>query len=149
MISDKQLEANRSNAETDEAVRHSVSEHASAHALAHALAPYPRNTDRAGNTAGQGPRTEEGKKRSSMNALRHGITGQVTTMTDEDRAAHDKLSSALMKDLAPEGAMVTFDETVRPYPHDVRATGSTCGRQLTQRIATDSQRGHSGYQGQE
>jgi hypothetical protein len=54
-----------------------------------------------------------------MNALRHGITGQVTTMTDEDRAAHDKLSSALMKDLAPEGAMET---------------------QLAQRIATDSWR---------
>jgi hypothetical protein len=54
-----------------------------------------------------------------MNALRHGITGQVTTMTDEDRAAHDKLSAALIKDLAPEGAMET---------------------QLAQRIATDSWR---------
>jgi hypothetical protein len=54
-----------------------------------------------------------------MNALRHGITGQVTTMTDEDRAAHDKLSQALIKDLAPEGAMEI---------------------QLVQRIATDSWR---------
>jgi hypothetical protein len=66
-----------------------------------------------------GPKTEEGRKRSSMNALRHGITGQVTTMTDEDRAAHDKLSQALIKDLAPEGAMEI---------------------QLAQRIATDSWR---------
>ena len=66
-----------------------------------------------------GPRTEEGKKRSSMNARRHGITGQVTSMTDEDRAAHDKLSQALIKDLAPDGAMET---------------------QLAQRIATDSWR---------
>ncbi len=40
-------------------------------------------------------------------------------MADEDRAAHDKLSSALMKDLAPEGAMET---------------------QLAQRIAIDSWR---------
>jgi hypothetical protein len=63
--------------------------------------------------------TEEGKKRSRLNALRHGITGQVTTMTDEDRAAHDKLSQALVKDLAPEGAMEI---------------------QLAQRIATDSWR---------
>jgi hypothetical protein len=102
MISDKQLEANRANAETDEAVR-----------------PYPRNTDRAESTAGQGPKADAGRRRSSMNALRHGITGQVTTMTDEDRAAHDKLSSALMKDLAPEGAMEV---------------------QLAQRIATDSWR---------
>ena len=102
MISDKQLDANRANAETDEAVR-----------------PYPRDTERAGSTSGQGPKTEEGSKRSSMNALRHGITGQVTTMTDEDRAAHDKLSQALIKDLAPEGAMEI---------------------QLAQRIATDSWR---------
>jgi len=73
--------------------------------------------NRANALLSTGPKTEEGKKRSSMNALRHGITGQVSTMTDEDRAAHDKLSSALMKDLAPEGAMET---------------------QLAHRIATDS-----------
>jgi hypothetical protein len=45
--------------------------------------------------------TDEGKKRSRLNALRHGITGQVTTMTDEDRTAHDAFSKALMKDLPP------------------------------------------------
>ncbi len=84
MISDKQLEANRSNA-----------------------------------LLSTGPRTDAGRKRSSMNALRHGITGQVTTMTDEDRAAHDKLSQALIQSLAPEGAMEV---------------------QLAQRIATDSWR---------
>jgi hypothetical protein len=66
-----------------------------------------------------GAKTEAGRNRSRMNALRHGLTGQVTTMTDEDRAAHDQFSKALMKDLAPEGAMET---------------------QLAQRIATDSWR---------
>jgi hypothetical protein len=68
-----------------------------------------------------GAKTDAGRKRSSMNALRHGITGQVTTMTDEDRAAHDTFSKALMQDLAPDGAMEI---------------------QLAQRIATDSWRGH-------
>jgi hypothetical protein len=66
-----------------------------------------------------GPKTEEGKKHSRLNALRHGITGQVSTMTDEDRAAHDTFSKVLMKDLAPDGAMEV---------------------QLAQRIATDSWR---------
>jgi hypothetical protein len=75
--------------------------------------------NRANALLSTGPKTEEGKKRSSMNARRHGITGQVTTMTDEDRAAHDKLSEALIKDLAPVGAMEI---------------------QLAQRIATDSWR---------
>jgi len=66
-----------------------------------------------------GARTEAGHNRSRMNALRHGLTGQVTTMTDEDRAAHDEFSNALIKDLAPEGPMET---------------------QLAQRVATDSWR---------
>jgi hypothetical protein len=84
MISDQQLEANRSNA-----------------------------------LLSTGPKTEEGRKRSRTNALRHGLTGQVTTMNEEDRAAHDKFSEALIQNLAPEGAMET---------------------QLAQRIATDSWR---------
>jgi hypothetical protein len=84
MISEKQLEANRSNA-----------------------------------LLSTGPKTEEGRKRSSSNALRHGLTGQVTTMNEEDRAAHDNFSEALIRSLAPEGAMET---------------------QLAQLIATDSWR---------
>jgi hypothetical protein len=66
-----------------------------------------------------GPKSPEGRKRSSMNAMRHGLTGQVTTMTDEDRTAHDSFTKALIQDLAPQGAMET---------------------QLAQRIATDSWR---------
>jgi hypothetical protein len=66
-----------------------------------------------------GAKTEAGHNHSRMNALRHGLTGQVTTMTDEDRAAHDQFSTTLIKDLAPDGAMET---------------------QLAQRVATDSWR---------
>jgi hypothetical protein len=66
-----------------------------------------------------GPKTPQGKRNSSLNACRHNLTGQVTAMTDEDRAAHDRFSAALIKDLAPEGAMEL---------------------QLAQRIATDSWR---------
>jgi hypothetical protein len=66
-----------------------------------------------------GPKTAEGKKRCSLNACRHNLTGQVTAMTDEDRAAHDEFSAALIKNLAPQGAMEL---------------------QLSQRIATDSWR---------
>jgi hypothetical protein len=66
-----------------------------------------------------GLKTEAGRNRSRMNALRHGLTGQVTTMTDDERAAHDQFSKALMKDLAPDGAMEI---------------------QFAQRIATDSWR---------
>jgi len=49
-----------------------------------------------------GPRSEAGRARSSMNALRHGITGQVSIMTTEDRAAHDKFIQELIDRLRPE-----------------------------------------------
>ena len=84
MISEKQLEANRRNAQ--------------------------RST---------GPRTEEGKKASALNARRHNLTGQVTAMTDADRIMHDAFSASIVENLAPEGAMEI---------------------QLAQRIATDSWR---------
>jgi len=84
MISEKQLEANRRNAQ--------------------------RST---------GPRTEEGKKISALNARRHNLTGQVTAMTDADRIMHDAFSASIVESLAPEGAMEI---------------------QLAQRIATDSWR---------
>jgi len=63
--------------------------------------------------------TEANRRHSRMNAMRHNLTGQVTTMTDDDRAAHDKLSKSIMASLAPEGGMEV---------------------QLAQRIATDSWR---------
>jgi hypothetical protein len=84
MISEKQLAANRHNAQ--------------------------RST---------GPRTEDGKKVSALNARRHNLTGQVTAMTEVDRIMHDAFSASLVESLAPEGAMET---------------------QLAQRIATDSWR---------
>ena len=43
-----------------------------------------------------GPKSEEGKRNSSLNARRHNLTGQVTAMTDEDRIAHDAFSTAII-----------------------------------------------------
>ena len=40
-----------------------------------------------------------------MNALRHGLTGQVNLMPDEDREAHNKFCAAIVESLAPEGAL--------------------------------------------
>jgi hypothetical protein len=92
-----------------------------------------------------GARTEAGHNRSRMNALRHGITGQVTTMTDDDRAAHNQFSKALLESLAPVGAMEIqlaqrvatdswrghIDETVRPYPRDLRSKSNTGGQRIS------------------
>jgi hypothetical protein len=84
MLSDKQLAANRANAQLS-----------------------------------TGPKSETGRRRSSLNARRHNLTGQVTAMPEEDRIAHDSFAEALIKSMAPEGALEL---------------------QLAQRIATDSWR---------
>ena len=70
MISEKQLEANRRNAQNS-----------------------------------TGPKTDEGKQRCNQNARRHGLTGQVSVMLEEDRIAYDKYCGRIIKSLAPQGAM--------------------------------------------
>jgi hypothetical protein len=70
MISEKQLEANRRNAE--------------------------RST---------GARTPAGKARSSMNNLRHVLTGQITILPTEDREAHDRFCNELVDGFKPETPM--------------------------------------------
>jgi len=67
MISEKQLEANRRNAQ------HST-----------------------------GPKTVEGKAHSSRNNLRHGLTGQISLLPTEDRAAHDAFCDELIDGFNPE-----------------------------------------------
>jgi hypothetical protein len=75
--------------------------------------------NRANAQLSTGPTSEIGKRRSSLNACRHNLTGQVTAMTGEDRIALDAFSAALIKAMAPEGALEL---------------------QLAQRVATDSWR---------
>jgi hypothetical protein len=135
--------------------------------------------NRANAEKSTGPKTPETKAISSMNALRHGLTGQVNLMPDEDRVAHDKFCAAIVESLAPEGALeiqfaqaiaednwrmnrgraietnifaigsfgpgfpgnpdtMTFgtatldinNPVVRPYPRDIEAQGFTTGQDM-------------------
>ncbi len=49
-----------------------------------------------------GPKTLEGKARASRNNLRHGLTGQITIMPNEDREAHDMFCDELIGGFKPE-----------------------------------------------
>jgi hypothetical protein len=82
-----------------------------------------------------GPRTPQGRARSSINALRHGITGQVSIMTTEDRAAHDKFVQELIDRLRPEdplelqfASLVAEDfwrlQRIRSVENDILALGN-------------------------
>jgi hypothetical protein len=52
-----------------------------------------------------GPNTPDGKAKTRLNAMRDGITGQVTTLSDEDRPIFEKLKAELIADLAPKTTM--------------------------------------------
>jgi hypothetical protein len=47
-------------------------------------------------------RTQEGKARSSMNALRHGLTARVVVLPTEDMAAYNAFSKEIVDSLDPQ-----------------------------------------------
>ena len=64
--------------------------------------------NRANALKSTGPKSAEGKKKSSQNARRHGVTAKTTVMTDEDRVKYDSFCATMIADFAPVGAMETF-----------------------------------------
>jgi hypothetical protein len=52
-----------------------------------------------------GPRSEEGKQRVRLNGLRHGLTGQVSIMTEDNRREHEAFCNPITAKLNPEGPL--------------------------------------------
>jgi hypothetical protein len=52
-----------------------------------------------------GPTSDAGRKRVSLNNLRHGLTGQTTVLSPEDRAAHDEFCAGLLRCFQPANAL--------------------------------------------
>ena len=52
-----------------------------------------------------GPRTAQGRRVSSMNALKHGLTAQHVTVFDENEADFRRFHRQLVRVLRPHGAM--------------------------------------------
>lgn len=61
-----------------------------------------REANRRNALSSTGPRSADGKKKSSHNAVRHGFTGQLVILTPEDREAHDKFCCGIVDGLQPE-----------------------------------------------
>ena len=61
--------------------------------------------NRANAQKSTGPDTPEAKGNSRLNAIRAGLTGQITTMSDSDRHAFEKLTAELIPDLEPKTVM--------------------------------------------
>jgi hypothetical protein len=54
-----------------------------------------------------GPRTAAGKQRSSLNALRHGLTGHTIVLPSEDQSVYQRHSQAFLDEYQPKGATET------------------------------------------
>ncbi len=61
--------------------------------------------NRANSQHSTGPITPEGKHRSSLNALRHGLTGQIVVMPSEDLAAYQRHLKSYTDAFAPQGPL--------------------------------------------
>jgi len=60
--------------------------------------------NRANSQNSTGPKTPEGKQRSSLNALRHGLTGQIVVMPTEDLEAYQSHLESFTDEYNPKGA---------------------------------------------
>jgi hypothetical protein len=63
--------------------------------------------NRANAAKSTGPRTDAGKQRSKLNALRHGLTGQTIVLPSEDHSAYQRLSQSFLDECQPKGAIET------------------------------------------
>lgn len=52
-----------------------------------------------------GPRTDEGKRRSAMNATTHGLTARTPLVDGEDASAYAAFVSGIVASLRPEGTL--------------------------------------------
>jgi hypothetical protein len=66
--------------------------------------PHRIEINRANAQHSTGPKTETGKQRSSLNALRHGPTGQIVVMPTEDLQAYQLHLKSFAEEYHPQGA---------------------------------------------
>jgi hypothetical protein len=64
-------------------------------------------TNRANSQHSTGPRTEPGKQRSSLNALRHGLTAQTAVLPNEDPEAYQRHIQQFLDEYKPATATET------------------------------------------
>src|ERR1700682_1926582 len=65
-------------------------------------------TNRANSQHSTGPRTEAGKQRSALNALRHGLTGQTIVLPSDDLIAYERHCKGFFIDYQPKSNTENF-----------------------------------------
>ena len=67
--------------------------------------PARLDANRANADKSTGPRTPEGKQRSALNALRHGLTSKTVILPGEDLETYQKFRDDFFADLNPKGEL--------------------------------------------
>jgi hypothetical protein len=70
-----------------------------------AISPARLAANRANALRSTGPRTLEGKARSSLNAVTQGLRSRQPLLLDEDPAEYEALAATLMEAFSPDGAV--------------------------------------------
>lgn len=71
------------------------------------LSTHRDSVNKANAQKSTGPRTEEGKERSKLNALRHGLTGHTIVLPGEDLSAYQEHAHRFVDEFKPGGALET------------------------------------------
>ena len=66
--------------------------------------PNRNRANRANAQHSTGPKTAAGKAKSSQNAVKHGLTGQIVVMPDEDQQLYDAHLKSFQTHFAPQGS---------------------------------------------
>ena len=73
----------------------------------HTPSPEKLAANQANAQLSTGPKTPEGKKASSMNARKHGLSARELVIRPEDQPAFDELHAAYLAELQPQGILET------------------------------------------
>ncbi len=73
----------------------------------HTPSPEKLAANKANAQLSTGPTTAAGKKTSSMNAVKHGLTARELVIRPEDQPAFDELHAAYLRELQPQGVLET------------------------------------------
>jgi hypothetical protein len=84
----------------------------------------PSQINRANAQHSTGPKTEAGKQRSSLNALRHGLTGQTIVLPSDDLEAYQQHVKRFVTEYHPKGA--TEDQLVQSLADSVWRQNRVC-----------------------
>jgi hypothetical protein len=98
-----------------------------------------RHANRLNARKSTGPRTEEGKKKSRWNALKHGLTGKsILVPGHENSKEFTKLLKAYMRTFRPKGAFEKAVVQELAESHVMAQRGSRLERNAFRQVADDA-----------